>query len=157
MEIAGPDLELAGEYTGEIVGIASLSTAAKRDLSFLGNSKYTKEVASSNASVLLLPKNYKGTPQKDQLYIRLENPSYALALLCRDIEKTLQPKVSPGIHPTAYVDKSASISSTASVGPFCVIGEGSVIGESVVLGPHTSVGQFVKIGPETHVFSQVVI
>ncbi len=157
LEIVGRDSKLAGEFTGEIVGIASLSAAAEGDLSFLGNPKYSSEVPESSASVLLLPKDYEGVPKEGQLYIRLENPSYALALLCRDIEKTLQPKVFPGIHPTACVDRSASVSSTASVGPFCYIGEGSVIGDSVVLGAHSCIGRFVKVSSETHIFSRVIV
>ena len=157
LEIVGHDAELTGDYTGEIVGIASLSTALTGDLSFLGNTKYVNEVSSSNASVLLLPKNYKGEARKNQLYIRLAGPSYALSLLCRDIEKTLQPKASPGIHPTACVDKNSIISPTASVGPFCHIGEGAVLGDSVVLDAHVCIGRFAKIENETHVFSQVVV
>lgn len=157
LQIVGHDAKCIGEYTGEIVGIASLSTAAVGDLSFLGNSKYVDDVRSSIASVLLLPKSYKGEPRKDQLHIRLDSPSYALALLCRDIEKALQPKAAPGIHPTACVDKGSAISPTASVGPFCHIGEGAVIGDSVVLGTHVSIGRFAKIENETYVFSQVVV
>lgn len=157
LEIVGSDSELAGKFTGEIVGIASLSTAVAGDLSFLGNMRYTNEVSDSNASVLLLPRNYEGTPREGQLHIRLENPSYALALLCRDIEKKLQPKVSPGVHPTAHVDKEAMISPTASVGPFCNIGAGSLIGDSVVLEAHVCIGRFVRIGDETHLFPRVVI
>lgn len=157
LELAGDDFELAGEYSDRIAGIASLSTATAGDLSFLGNPKYKDQVPASNASVLLLPNNYKGTPRKDQLYIRVENPSYVLALLCRDIEKSLKPNISSGIHPTACVDKGAVVSSTASVGPFCHVGEGAVIGESVVLGAHVCIGRFAEIGDETHVFPRVVI
>lgn len=156
-EIVGDDAELTGDYAGEITGIASLSTAAAGDLSFLGNSKYIAEVPSSHASVLLLPKNYEGTPQKGQLYIRLNSPSHALALLCRDIENSLQPQASPGIHPTACVEEGAIIASTASVGPFCHIGEGAVIGDSVALGAHVCIGRFARIEEKSHIHPQAVI
>ena len=157
LEIVGHDAEVAGDYDGKIVGIASLSYADEGDLTFLGNPKYTEEVPSSNASVLLLPKNYMGEPKRGQLQIRLENPSYALALLCRDIERSLQPKAAPGVHPTACVDQKALVSSTASIGPFCYVGEGAIIGDSVTLGTHVSIGRFAEVAAETHVFSQVVI
>ena len=128
LEIVGDDAECVGEYQGDIVGIASLSEAVEGDLSFLGNSKYFKEVASSLASVFLLPKDYKEAPGKNQLHIKLENPSYSLALLCRDIEKTLQPAIVPGVHPTAYVEDGADISPHACIGAFCHIGKGAVVG-----------------------------
>ena len=157
LQIVDHDAECIGEYDGKIVGLSSLSEAVEGDLSFLGNLKYKAEVASSDASVLLLPKSYSGIPKKGQLYIKLDSPSYALALLCRDIEKALHPQSAPGIHPTAYVDKGSVISPSASVGPFCHIGEGAVIGDSVVLGTHVSIGRFAKVENETHIFSQVVI
>lgn len=157
LEIVGHDAELAGEYNGEIQGIASLSTASKGDLAFLGNAKYVAEVPASEASVLLVPLNYKGAPKKGQLYIKLKSPSYALALLCRDIEQFLQPKTAPGIHPTACIDKEAVISPTASIGPFCHIKQGAVIGDSVTLESYVSIGRYVEVGDETCIFPQVVI
>lgn len=157
LEIVGDDAERVGDYKGEIVGIASLSEAAECDLSFLGNPKYAAAVAESRASVLLLPKSYSGTPRKGQLHIKLEKPSYALALLCRDIEKSLQHEMAPGIHPTASIDETAVVSPTACVGPFCHIDKGAVVGDSVILGAHVSIGQHVKIGNETHIFARVTI
>lgn len=157
LKIVGSDIECVGDYEDEIVGIASLSRAVKGDLSFLGNSKYIAEVAPSKASVLLLPKDYTGVPEAGQLYIKLDNPSYSLALLCRDIEKALEPKVAPEIHPTVCVDKDAVVSSTASIGPFCHIGEGAVIGDSTVLGTHVTIGRHVEIGSEVRIFSHVVV
>ena len=156
LEIVGDGAECIGECEDEIVGIASLSEAAKGDLSFLGNSKYLKEVAASSASVLLLPKDYSGAPGKDQLYIKLENPSYALALLCRDIEKALQPPFVPGVHSTAFIEDGAVVSPSARIGPFCHISKGAIIGAST-LEAHVCVGSHAKIDDETHIFSQVVI
>ena len=157
LEIVDQNAEYIGDYPGEIVGIASLAKAVKGDLSFLGNPKYVAEVASSNASILLLPKDYVGEPKKGQLYVKLENPSYALALLCRDIEKSLFPPATPGVHPTAVVDEEAEIAPTASIGPFCYIGKGAVIHDSVVLESHVSIGRYVEIGNETHIFPRVVL
>src|SRR5690606_38571284 len=89
LEIAGMDARVTGEYTGTIRGIASLSEAVAGDLSFLGNPKYRKDAVDSKASVLLLPMDYEGAPQPNQLQLRVENPSFVLALLCRDIERNL--------------------------------------------------------------------
>lgn len=156
LEIVGDGAECIGECQDEIVGIASLSEAVKGDLSFLGNSKYLKEVATSSASVIILPKDYPDAPGKGQLYIKLENPSYALALLCRDIEKTLQPSAVPGVHSTAFIEDGAVVSPLARIGPFCHIGKGAIVGAST-LEAHVCVGSYAKIDDETHIFSQVVI
>lgn len=156
LEIVGDSAECVGSYTEDVVGISSLKEAATGDLSFLGNPKYRTEVESSQASVLLLPKDYEGAPREGQLYIKLENPSFALALICRDIEGTLLPKPEPGIHPTAVVDPDAVISPLASVGPFCVIGKGAKI-DAAILESHVCVGRYAKIASEAHLFPRVVI
>lgn len=156
LEIVGTDVECSGEYEGDIVGIASLSDATEGDLSFLGNSKYRDAVASSAASVLLLPHDYTEAPKAGQLHVKVDNPSYALALLCRDIEMSLHPLPGPGVHPTAFVDDDAIVSPSASIGPFCCIGKGAVVG-AAVLEAHVCVGKYAKVGDESHVFPQVVI
>lgn len=156
LEIVGSDAECSGEYLGAVGGIASLSEAVAGDLSFLGNSKYRDAVPASEASVLLLPRDYAAAPKAGQLYIKCENPSLALALLCRDIETSLHPLPEPGVHPTAFIAEGAVVSPFASIGPFCSIGQGAVVG-SAVLEAHVSVGKYAKIGDESYVFPQVVI
>jgi UDP-3-O-[3-hydroxymyristoyl] glucosamine N-acyltransferase len=156
LEIVGDDAECSGGYEGEITGIASLSEAVEGDLSFLGNAKYRSAVDASEASVLLLPRDCAADPKDGQLFIKLDKPSYALALLCRDIESALQPTPAAGVHPTAFVDPEAVVSPDASVGPFCSIGKGAVVG-AAVLESHVSVGKCAQIGDETYIFPRVVV
>ncbi|MGJ8648722.1 MAG: UDP-3-O-(3-hydroxymyristoyl)glucosamine N-acyltransferase [Opitutaceae bacterium] len=156
LEIVGDTAECAGAYEGKIAGISSLKEAAGGDLSFLGNPKYRSDVDVSEASVLLLPKDFIGAPKDGQLHIKLENPSFALALICRDMENTLQPKPEPGVHPSAVVDPAAVVSPLASIGPLCVIGKGAVIG-AAVLEAHVSVGRYAKIADEAYLFPRVVV
>ncbi|NBV39145.1 MAG: UDP-3-O-(3-hydroxymyristoyl)glucosamine N-acyltransferase, partial [Verrucomicrobia bacterium] len=47
---------IEGEREGVIKAIAALSEAGPDDLSFLGNAKYTAEVAHSKAGVILVPR-----------------------------------------------------------------------------------------------------
>ncbi len=156
LQIVGESAECVGAYEGDIVGISSLKEASSGDLSFLGNPKYRAEVEPSQASVLLLPLDYEGTPKTGQLFIKLENPSFALALICRDIEGTLLPKPVPGIHPSAVVHPEAVVSPLASVGPLCVVGQGAKIG-AAVLESHVSVGRYARIADDAYLFPRVVV
>ncbi|MDP4879441.1 MAG: UDP-3-O-(3-hydroxymyristoyl)glucosamine N-acyltransferase, partial [Opitutales bacterium] len=97
-----------------------------------------------------------GAPKDGQLHIKLENPSFALALICRDMENTLQPKPEPGVHPSAVVDPTAVVSPLASIGPLCVIGKGAVIG-AAVLEAQVSVGRYAKIADDAYLFPRVVV
>lgn len=157
LEIVGKGAVTVGTYGGEINGIASLAEGDAGDLSFLGNLKYRSQVAECGASVLLLPKDYEGQPKDAQLFILLENPSYALALICRDIENNLYSRPPAGFHPTAYVEDSAVVDPSASIGAFCYVAAGAQIGAQAVLESHVSIGREAQIGKECHLFPQVIV
>jgi UDP-3-O-[3-hydroxymyristoyl] glucosamine N-acyltransferase len=156
LQILGKECSQVGAYEGSVKGIASLSEAATGDLSFLGNPKYRPEVASSKASVILVPSDYDGKPQADQLYVKIDNPSYALALICSHIEQSLMPRPPAGIHPTAVIEDGAEVSAEASVGAFSYIRSGARIGAAVIES-HVSVGRSASIGDGSHVYSQVSV
>ena len=156
LEILGNDCESVGAYNGLIVGIASLSEAIAGDLSFLGNPKYRSSVAVSNASILLVPRDYEGLPQAGQLYLKLDNPSFALALICRDIEGMLLPKPPTGIHPSAVIEADAEISPEASIGAFCYVGSGASVG-AAVLESHVTVGRSARIADGSYLFSKASV
>jgi len=156
IEILAADVEPVGDFSGDITGIASLSSARKGDLSFLGNHKYRNQVEDSEASVILLPKDYAGDPADGQTYLNVENPSFALAMICREIERVLMPAPAPGVHPSAVIHPEASVSPEATVGPLCVVEEGAIV-EAAVLESQVHVGKHAKIAAGAHVFPGVVI
>jgi len=156
LEILGQDCESTGSYDGVIEGIASLAEARPGDLSFLGNPKYRSALADSNASVLLVPRDFEGAPKTGQIYLKLDNPSYALALICRDIEGTLLPKPPTGIHPSAVVEAGAKVSPEASIGAFCHVASGARVG-AAVLESHVSVGRFARIGDGAYLYPRVSV
>lgn len=137
-----------GSTSETIHRIAALAAAGAGDLSFLGNAKYKGEVADTQASVVLLPRDYEGTPRAGQLFLLVENPSAALARICARIEKNLWPAPAPGVHPTAFVAPGARVATTATVGPLCVVEAGASIGERVHLQAQVFVGRGAQIGDD---------
>ena len=146
-----------GATTETIRGLAALSDATAGDLTFLGNSKYKPEVATTKASVVLLPQSFDGEPQADQLFLFVDNPSVALAQVCARIERSLWPRPSPGIHGTASVGPGAQIAPSATLGPLCVVEAGAIIGERVHLQAQVFVGRNAVIGDDSWLMPGVVI
>jgi UDP-3-O-[3-hydroxymyristoyl] glucosamine N-acyltransferase len=135
--------------TGETIRrIAALTAAGAGDLSFLGNAKYKGDVAGTRASVVLLPRDYDGSPRAGQVFLLVENPSAALARICARIEKNLWPTPAPGVHPTAFVAPGAKIAATATLGPLCVVESGASVGERVHLQAQVFVGRGAQIGDD---------
>lgn len=137
-----------GATSATVTGIAALASAAAGDLSFLGNVKYKAEVAATKASVVLLPPDYAGEPQADQLFLIVDNPSVALARICARIEALLWPKPAPGVHPSASVAPDAKVAPSATVGPLCVIESGAEIGERAHLQAQVFVGRGATVGED---------
>ena len=149
--------QVRGATTEPVRGIAALATAVAGELSFLGNPKYKAEAAATRASVVLLPADYDGQPQANQLFLLVDNPSVALARLCSRIEQLLWPKPAPGIHPTAHVAPGATVAASATVGPLCIIESGAVIGERTHLQAQVFVGRAARIGEDCWLMPGVIV
>lgn len=152
-ELEGARIE--GNTALPITGIATLGSAQAGDLSFLGNKKYKTEVPDCKASVILLPEDYAGAPSENQAYLRVENPSLALAKICRGIEANLWTAPESVIHPSAIIHRTAIVHPSCSIGASVVIEEGariaahSVIAAGVHIGRHVQIGEHCLIMPKT--------
>ncbi len=149
--------QVRGATTESVRAIASLGAAAAGELSFLGNMKYKAEAATTRASVVLLPLDYDGQPQPNQLFFLVDNPSVALARLCSRIEQQLWPKPAPGVHPTAHVAPGARVAASATIGPLCVVEAEAVIGERSHLQAQVYVGRGAQIGDDCWLMPGVIL
>lgn len=157
IDLIGPDYSLEGDYSGNIHAISALSEAESGDLSFLGNLKYRADLASSRASVILVPQDEASVAGPNQLLIKLKNPSFSLALICRFIEAQLSPLPVAGIHSSAVIEPGTEVAPDASIGPFCHVKSGAKIGPAAILESHVSVGKDAVVGPSTYLGPQVVV
>jgi len=148
---------LRGDEGITVSGLKGLSEAGPADLAFLGNPKYRDQVPRCQAGVILLPKDYPGEPPAGQAWILVDNPSFALAQICRALEAQLFPKPPAGIHPSALVDPSAVIDPAASIGPLAVVGAQSVIGPGCVLEAGVTIGRHCRLGADCHLFPRVTV
>ena len=146
-----------GACVGPIKGVAALAEATSADLSFLGNAKYADAVASSRAGVILVPVAFAGKPAAGQAFLRVDNPSYALALLCGVLEARLWPRPPAGVHASAVVAATARVDASAHVGPLCVIGEGAIVAAGAVLEAGCHVGARASVGSDCWLKPGVVV
>ncbi|MDR0445243.1 MAG: UDP-3-O-(3-hydroxymyristoyl)glucosamine N-acyltransferase [Puniceicoccales bacterium] len=148
---------IVGQSSQKISRIANLSEAEAGDTSFLSNPKYRSEVASCRASLILVPEDYAGQPQDNQVFFHCPSPSRSLGILCKHIEQLQQKPALAGIHPTAIVAESASIDPSASIGPYVIIGENSIIEAHVEIQSHVVIGRHCHIQENTKLWAHVTI
>ena len=144
--------ELKGDPAIEITGVAGMEHAAPGELTFLANPKYAPKVKDTRASAILLAEAVHDLPIASLVS---SNPYLDFA---RALELFYQaPRTPPGIHPLAWVAKSARIGAGASVGPFAVVGENVTIGRNAVLHPQVVIYEGARIGDDFLAHSHAVV
>ena len=143
----------AGDDGGlEITGVAGMEQAAKDQLTFLANPKYTHKVKQTRAGAILVTEPMDGISPAQLISA---NPyldfARALELFYR------APRPPAGIHATASIAPSARIGENASIGPYAVVGANATLGRNAVLQPHVVIYDGAIIGDDFYAHSHAVV
>ena len=143
----------AGDDGGlEITGVAGMEQAAKDQLTFLANPKYTHKVKQTRAGAILVTEPMDGISPAQLISA---NPYLDFA---RALELFYRPPRPPaGIHATASIAPSARIGENASIGPYAVVGANATLGRNAVLQPHVVIYDGAIIGDDFYAHSHAVV
>lgn len=145
---------LEGDGSGIVSGLASIKEAGPEEITFLANPRYTSELATTSAGVVLVPRDLENKVSVP--LIRVADPDRAFAMAAELFAPQI-PRPEPGIHPTAVVASDVEVGPGASVGPLAIIASGAQIGARSVIGPLCYVGHRAVIGEDTRLHSHVSI
>jgi len=135
-----------------IHAVSSLEKAKEGDLVFLADRKSRSLLENTRASAAIIPTEEKF----DRIpVIRSKNPHLSFIKVLDLFYKAF--RLDPGIHPQAFVSKSAKIGKDVSIGAFTVIGDDAEISEGTTIFPLVSIYPGVKIGRKTVIHSHVSI
>jgi UDP-3-O-[3-hydroxymyristoyl] glucosamine N-acyltransferase len=137
----------------EITKIASPEQADECCITFVSNPKFQEAALKSSAPVVIVK---MGVQLQGKYCLEVADPYCGFAKVAQLFEDT-SPAFGPGIHPTAYIDATATVHPSAHIGPLSIVGPGSVVGEATVLGAHTVIENNVRIGSGCRIDSHVVI
>lgn len=147
------DAQIEGNEDIDITGLAKIEEAQSGHLSFIANPKYAKFIETTNASAVLVDKDF---PQTDKTVLRVSNPYFAFLKLAQKFYQQA-PQVDPGIHKTAIVGSDSTIGENCSIGAYIVIGKNCQIGKGTTIFPGTFIGDRVQIGDNCLVYANVSI
>jgi UDP-3-O-[3-hydroxymyristoyl] glucosamine N-acyltransferase len=153
--------EIAAQLGGRVLGdagvrviqIATLETAQPDQISFLTNSKYRAQLASTRAGAVILAE--ADADATDLPRIITDNPYAYFAKVSAMLNPL--PEAKPGVHSSAVIGAGALIDSTASIAATAVIGAGVSIGSFSVIGEGCCIGDNVIIGSRARLYPRVVV
>jgi len=147
--------EIEGNPDVEVVNISKIEEGKPGTLSFLSNPKYEKYIYETQASIVLVNKDFKPEKPVSATLIRVENAYDAFASL---LELYIQAKPQKtGIHKLASVHEGAVLGENVYVGDFTVVESGAKIGNNSKIYPQVYIGEGVEIGEGTLIYAGVKI
>ena len=155
-ELAGAPVP-AGEAAERCVtGIAALDRAGPKDLAFLDNPKYARDLPGTRAGVCLTTARFAPRVPAGTVALVTREPYRAFVAAASALfPDALRPSslfgaeaVAPGafVSPAALLEPGVRVDPGAVIGPGAEIGAGTVIGAGAAIGPGVRIGRDCSIG-----------
>jgi UDP-3-O-[3-hydroxymyristoyl] glucosamine N-acyltransferase len=145
----------SGDPDALVHGLNSLSEAQPGEVSFLGNSRYLPQLATTEATAVLVTADHS-SPIEGKALIEVANPTLAFSAVITHFGVKPQ-TVEPGIHPTAHVAASAQVHPTAHIGPLAIVEADAIIGPHCRIYGGAYIGHAVRLGEHCVIHAQVAI
>ncbi|MCH2112524.1 MAG: UDP-3-O-(3-hydroxymyristoyl)glucosamine N-acyltransferase [Planctomycetes bacterium] len=136
---------------GLIEEVADCNSAQPHQAAFLAEGR-TLECSGEGPGLLFVTPNME---VNNRPCVRVAHPALAAAILKRHFHPRRTPE--PGIHSSAIIDPSSSVSDEAEIAPGCVIGPRVVIEAGCFVGPRVTIGEDCFVGAETHLHAGVTL
>lgn len=151
-------------YEGEISGINTLKESVSGEISFLSDSKYEKDLATTNASCVIVPEAKAHLLPAHVIPIITEEPYLMVAKLSKLFAKPVvdsdrEPSIGDNtiIYPTAHIEKGASIGANCTIMAGVYVGCNVTLGDNVTLYPNVCVYRDCTIGRNAIIHAGTVI
>lgn len=150
---------LHGEIDGNpdviVNNISKIEEGTPGTLSFLANPQYTHFIYTTNASIILVNRDFKPEKKIDSTLIRVDDAYQSLALLL-ELYNNSNTEIT-GIDSLAFVDTTAKLGENIYIGTFAYIGKNVTIGNNVKIYPQVYLGDHVSVGDNTTLFPGVKV
>jgi len=147
--------EIEGNPEVEVENISKIEEGKPGTLSFLANPKYEKFIYETQASIVLVNKNFKPEKPVSATLIRVENAYESFASLLELYQQAKPQKT--GIHKLASIHENAVLGENVYIGDFTVVDSRAKIGNNVKIYPQVYIGEGVEIGEGTLIYAGVKV
>jgi UDP-3-O-[3-hydroxymyristoyl] glucosamine N-acyltransferase len=162
MEFKAADIAsfLHGKVVGDdnviVTAVSKIDEGKPGTLSFLANPKYENHIYTTEASVVLVNKDFIPKTEVKATMILVNDVYESFASLLEIYVQTRENSLK-GIEQPCYIDKSVKTGDKLYIGAFSYIGKNSKIGDGVKIYPHVYIGRNVTIGDNCTIYAGVRI
>ena len=137
----------------QVSTLSKIEEGKPGSLSFLANPKYAEYLYGTDASIVIIAKDFKleGSTKDALTLIRVDDPYASFSQLLEMYNQVKNNKV--GVAESATIAKSASLGEDVYVGDQTVIGENVTLEKGVKVFPNSFIGDNVVIKENTTVFA----
>ena len=145
--------ELIGDSDCKISGVGTLKNATPEQISFLSNPRYSSYLKKTKAAAVVVTNSEVENCPGHSLVA--DDPYLAFVKAVRYLNP--ESDFDQGIHPSAVIEQSATLSPTTYIGANTYIGNSVVINENVYIGPGCVVEDRAELGKFSKLFANVSI
>jgi UDP-3-O-[3-hydroxymyristoyl] glucosamine N-acyltransferase len=146
--------EVQGNGNEKITMLAKIQDARKGQLAFLSNPKYEQYIYTTQASVVIVKKDFTARKELSTNLILVDDPYSSFTALLEEYHKMVSFQKS-GIEQPSFIGENTSVGANIYRGAFSYIGANVKIGDNVKIHPHVYVGDNVTIGSNSILHSGV--
>ncbi len=146
--------EVKGEGAGKINMLAKIQDARKGQISFLSNPKYEQYIYTTQASAVIVKKDFIPRKEITTTLILVDDPYSSFTTLLEEYHKLVSFQKT-GIEQPSFISEKSIVGKNIYRGAFSYIGHNVKIGDNVKIYPHTYIGDNVSIGNDTILHSNV--
>lgn len=151
--------QIAGILEGEIEGnpeiavhkLSKIEEGEAGSLTFLANPKYTPYVYSTEASIIIVNKDFTPEQSLSTTLIKVEDAYKSFSKLLAYYDQVKSAKT--GVEDPVHIAESAVYGADCYLGAFCYVGNNVRMGDNVKIYPNAYIGDNVVIGDNTIVFA----
>ncbi|MDR2927405.1 MAG: UDP-3-O-(3-hydroxymyristoyl)glucosamine N-acyltransferase [Cytophagaceae bacterium] len=144
-----------GNPLAAVRNVSKIEEGEPDTLTFLSNPKYTQYIYTTEASVVIVNRDFAPEQPVKATLIRVDDAYGALATLLRLYQDSMPKKT--GIEQPSYVSESAQLGEAVYVGAFAYIGENVKTGNNVQIFPQAFIGNEVEMGDNVTIHAGVKI
>jgi len=144
-----------GNPDASVNKLSKIEEGEPNSLSFLSNPLYTQYIYTTNASVVIVNKNFISEHPINSTLIKVDNAEFAFVKLLEVYNQIKYSKI--GISKQSFVAETAVVGENLYLGEFAYIGENAVIGKNVKIYPQVYIGDNTTVDDNTIIFAGVKI